>query len=83
MKIEEVRKAQRLANRLETLRIQLESLEKTEWVDFVTITHNGLYPYEVLIRHNQEFLQIIKSLIKDFLKREERKISEELNNFKL
>lgn len=79
MTIEEIRKAQRLADRVETLRLQLESLEESEGVDFVTIRNNGLHSYDILIRHNQEFLQTIKSLIKDFLKREERKISEELN----
>lgn len=80
MTIEEIRKAQRLVDRVETLRKHLELLEKSEAVDFVTINNNeGLHPYEILIRHNQEFLQTVKSLIKDFLRREEQKISEELN----
>jgi len=83
MEIEDVRKAQRIADNLEKIRKQLKDLDRTKNIDSVSVQRyqSGApeYSYDVSITNNSEFMSTVKSLIKDYLKREEAKLSAELN----
>jgi len=83
MEIEKIKEANKKVLQLEKLQEKIKELDKSEHVDGVSISRNFMskeYAYDVRVTGDQEFLQTIKSLIRDKLLRDEKKLIDEINS---
>lgn len=82
MEIKDIKEAKKKVDNLEEIREQIKQLDKSKNIDSVSVRYyqsgTGNWNYDVSIREDDEFLQTIKTLIKDYLIRNERKLSKEI-----
>ena len=85
MNIDKIKNAYKALEKLEKIQHDIKELEKSDTVDSITIKRVQMgikqYSYEVLINDDSEFLKTVKSLIQDYLKRKEKNIIFEIENF--
>ena len=86
MEIEEIKRAQSKVYKLESIQRQIKELEKTSEADSVSVKRyqNGSreYSYDVCIDDDTEFIQTIRTLIKDHLTRRETKLIREIEKIR-
>jgi len=84
MDVQKIKEANKKVIELERIQDKLNELNKTESIDCIEIKRyqSGAptYSYDVMINDDMEFLKTIKSIVKDKLKRDEKKLLLEIGD---